>query len=191
MKLLTAILALSLAALTSQGAVGVTVNISGGDNTALTLTIPQDIVFDNVSTAVPFYGFVLLDVLPGNFTGIVSDHTGTIGWNGTGTDSGSGDMGTTSGNDISTEDLVVTWLLGNAPATTSSMTLTAGVRTAIADDFGLTYPQGDGNYVIRMVDLSYNFISDPGVQVPEPATYAALGGLLALGLAAWHRRRQA
>jgi len=103
-------------------------------------------------------------------------------------DSAGATMGSAVTGDATLDDLQVNWIPGDPPALACTMILDAGFRTTVAPGLGIVYPQGDGNYLIRMIDATGNFIGDPGVQVPESSTWAALLGLAVLGVAVWRRR---
>lgn len=176
----------------------VMVTFSGGNGTPLTVSTNEDIVFTNVPIGLENYAFVVLGAAGGSGTLGFATHTGTMGWNGTGDDSGNGPMGALGLGDLSiADDFVAYWetggIAGNAPVSTSTMTLNAGFRTTTSS-VNTNFIQGEGSYVVRMLEVTNNtFIGDPGVAVPEPQTVVliALGIPFVVLLARGIRRRRA
>ena len=152
--------------------------IFDGLSKPLIIDLPEDVIFENVRTGVTDYGFALIGAAKGNANQVLRTHTGTIAWNGTGDVSGNGLMGTRSDGAVTREDVIVSWSsndfsTGNHPATSSTMTLSAGSRrtTQPSTSSNLGILTGRGSYEIRMFDDNFNFIGDPGMLVvPESPT---------------------
>ncbi|MGJ8697886.1 MAG: PEP-CTERM sorting domain-containing protein [Verrucomicrobiaceae bacterium] len=172
---------------TALSQAAVTVSISGGAGSPVSVTVSEPITFTNVQPGRGFYGFVLVGAGAGNSILGFTSHVGDISWNGAGLDSGSGGMGSSTFADIMVTDLFAIWGSGNnAAPTTATMTLSAGTRTTTSS-IAPVYLQGTGSYEIRVFDATtFGFISDPGTQVPEPTTL----GMFTLGLGFLSRRRR-
>jgi len=67
----------------------------------------------------------------------------------------------------------------------------ASLRFFVDNDDGDEFSPGGTVYEIRVWDgvLSSSQIPTAFAAIPEPSTYAAFGGLMALGFVLWHRRR--
>ena len=159
--------------------------ISGGSGQPLTIDLPRDVTFHNVDTDVSLYGFVLIDAAKGNTVGSFAAHSGTMGWNGTATDSSDGSINFANLGDQTREDIAVSWSGSELLRTTSTMTLNAGSRMTVAA-FGLDgniaaeVVTGTGRYIIRMIRSSdRRFIGDSGVQIFSAAAATALAKISA------------
>ncbi|CAA6690796.1 MULTISPECIES: choice-of-anchor Q domain-containing protein [unclassified Lentimonas] len=148
----------------------VEVTLSGGSGSPLTITTTEDITFTGVTPGVTQYGFYLVGASAGNTTESTSPHSGTISWNGTGDDSGTGTMGALGLGGHELTNVFMLWLEnGNAPTTTETMTLTAGSRTSTGN-VDADVVVGTGHYQIFMTGFLGYTISDAGTQ-PQPLTY--------------------
>lgn len=166
------------------------INFSGGGSEPLTVTFPE-ITFENVPEGLTEYGIAILNVNPSGSQG-GPRHTGTAGWNGTGTNSGGGTFG--QGLDVGNvqaDDLFLWWddseTGGNPPVSTSTMVLNAGSRTQNNTSYATTVPALFGSYEVRMYNFNGFFIGTPGTAIPEPSIMSGLTGILAL-LVALRRR---
>lgn len=164
---LTAAFAIATTICASAAAVMVPVTISGGSGSPLSVTFAQDTVFTNVTTGLTAYGFALIGVASGSPFGFSSTHSGTAVWPGGDTSAIVGSMGIMSASSLTNADLFVFY--STQSSSTSTMTLKAGSRMS-SDNLSQTFTQGAGQYQIRMIDSSNNFISDRGTVVPEPTT---------------------
>ncbi|WOO40829.1 PEP-CTERM sorting domain-containing protein [Rubellicoccus peritrichatus] len=181
---LAAVMAASL--MPSIAHAAVTVTISGGSGSPLSITTTEDITFTGVTPGLTGYGFFLADAAAGNTILSSSNHTGTMDWNSTGNISGIGGMGTFPLGFIQVTDLFIFWSEtgGNQPVSTATMTLTAGTRTSTAN-VNSNVINGTASYEIFMYATSIE--GNAGTQVPEPSTYAALGGLAMLAFTLYFR----
>ena len=177
----------------SQAHAAVSATLSGGENTILTLTLNQDVTFINVPAGLTQYGFVLLGAAAGNTDDAFSNNSsGTSSWtDDLGVNGGSGMVAGTNGTfgiaDLTKQDVFFLWQTGEGqPATTSTMTLKAGTRIS-STGIDATIPDGTGNFEVRMINSSFNFIGEAGTAVPEPSS-AILLGAGALGLMIRRRR---
>ena len=159
----------------------VEVTVSGGNGTPLTVQLPRAVTFTNVPVGLDQYGFVLIGAAEGNTEYSLAAHTGTMGWNSTGSAgdfSARGIMGTTDVGDLTRSHIFAYWpSTGNQEATTGTMTLSAGTRTTDGDVF-VNPIVGTGKYQIRMINIdgSIGFIGDPGTQLAAPVEVRILGG---------------
>jgi len=67
-----------------------------------------------------------------------------------------------------------------------------GLRFFVDNDLGSEFSAAGAVYDIRVWDgvLSSGQVGTYFAAIPEPSTYAAFGGLMALGFVIWHRRRK-
>lgn len=75
------------------------------------------------------------------------------------------------------------FLVGSYSTASSALTFSSGFNTAAIDSMIITgaIPSGTARF-------NFSFDNISATAVPEPSTYAALAGCLALGLVAWRRR---
>ena len=150
-----------------DGSGAVFVDFSGGNGTALTMTIPNDITFSGLSLNLANVVVVVVDANPGNITSSNSNgHSGTSSLAGVNDEDG-GFMGYTIGGDLTAEDVYVGWFGSAISDTGGNVVLSAGNR--ISDEVLLGSTPSNGSFTIRLADNSGNFIGNEGIQaVPEP-----------------------
>lgn len=179
--------AASLVTSSVQAAVVLTIDVS--DPAAVVITATGNGASDDSSFDI-LEGFNLIGFLTSDYAGLQDFPAGV----GTLAFSSGGDIdGSYYGNFTFTDDNVT--LYGNGGGTATITTGVAPFTGSSVFDWAAdltSYLPGPGAFGdIQGGDLSpVGPVFGQWQVIPEPATYAVLGGLLALGLAAWHRRRR-
>lgn len=181
------LLLLALGALAwTQASAQVALSFSGGSGSPLTVNVQNDATFTLTADGVK-HDFFFFDI-PG-FTGPTEGSvSGSLGFTTNGgalntfeTANGSTPSGYTGGINL--------WSTGSTWHTGDSVVLHAGSFTTAASYAG-SLPSA-GSYNVYLMDNGGNFLSAAGASaVPEPSTYAAIFGALALGAVGVVRQRR-
>jgi len=178
----------ALAALAwTQASAQVALSFSGGLGSPLTVTVQNDVTFTLTSDGVK-HDFLFIEI-PG--VGPMSEFsvTGSLAYTTNGGAPNTFEMGTAG---MASGHLGITlWRTGSTWQATDEVVLHAGSFTT-----GVNYLMGApsaGSYNLYLADNMGTFISAAGTvsAVPEPSTYAAIFGALALSAVAVVRRRRA
>ena len=183
-----AVLVLSLFSFQNSSEAQIVLSVMGGTgNTPLTLSITTGATFTangaSITTGVFFDNLF-------NNSNSVSDNTTTsfnsisLGGN---SDINGRSLGTWTEGDTDQNDLFAQWSL--VMADNDSVILSTGTR--VSNNLSLDYSSISGSGSAYLMDPNGFIKSDAGVTytvVPEPSTYAAVSGVLLIGIAALRRR---
>ena len=167
MKIILALLLLSICLTSLKGSVFVT--FSGGNGTQLSVTFSNPINFELTATPQTgnLLGILIQDVGASDFDNDLSAHTGTLTLEGQ-TSSTDGQMGGGAlAGQINADDIVIGFNSSFSVTSGQTITASAGTRTT-NNNISLGAAPANGNYNVVIVDpFDSSIISNAGTAVPE------------------------